>query len=120
MTRRLSKYAVVLNLSVSKETRDRVIELKIKWSQISHDKFDKLVNISEIGQLALDVGLEVLESLPRPRIEETLAKDKVSDYILSVQVKKARKALKEPRTISNMTDDQIENMISGKSENDEE
>lgn len=120
MTRKAQKFAVILNLSVTKETKDRVIALKIEWDKIGHEKFDKLVNTSEIGQLALDIGLEVLESLPKPMIEDTIAKDKLSDDILKIEVKKARRSLKEPKTFSNLTDDQIENTARGKSGDNEE
>lgn len=116
MTKKAKKFAVPLNISVSKEMYDRAQRLQQAWDAISLSKFDKRFRMSDLGDLVWQIGLSVLEELNKGDVMETIAKECINNDMIKVEVRKARKALKTPNSLSQLTDSQIEAMASGKEE----
>lgn len=113
MTKTAKKFAIPLNVSVSKEMYDRAQKLQQSWDSISWEKFNKRYRMSDLGELVWSIGLGVLEELDRGAVMETLANETAINELVKVEVKKARKALKAPKALSDLTDNQIEGMIRG-------
>ena len=120
MTRKPTKFAVPLNTSVSKETYDRAQKLQQSWDGESLTKFDKRFRMSDLAEIVWDLALGILESLPRQTMFEAIAEEKIGENALKVEIRKARRRAKAKLRISDMTDDQVNAMINGKSEGDEE
>jgi hypothetical protein len=114
------KFAVSWSISVSKEMHDRARDIQQKWDNVSTKKFDKRFRMSDLGVIALEIGLEVVEAMPMPTVLDTIASEEISEDVLKIQVKKAKKSLRTPKTISGVTDEQVENMIRNSKGNDEE
>jgi hypothetical protein len=120
MPKTSTKYAKVIGISASKELYDRFQLLQQKWDRLCLEKFDKRFRVSDLGELALNIALPILEDLPLETMMDTLATHRLNDDLLKVEIKKARKALKSPKTLSNLTDEQIAGMISSRTGESEE
>lgn len=107
MTKKAKKFAVPLNISVSKEMFDRAQILQSKWDTICLAKFDKRFRMSDLGEIVWTIGLAVLEELKDDMILDTLAKEHVNDELIAVEIKRVRKQLKTPKALSDLTDEQL-------------
>jgi hypothetical protein len=114
MPKTSTKFAKVLGVSVSKETFDRANKLQQYWDKICLEKFDQRFRMSDLGELVWNIALGILEDLPPATMMDTLATKHLNEDTLKVEIRKARKMLKHPRTLSSLTDDQIAAMTSGK------
>jgi hypothetical protein len=114
MPRKPKKFAVSWSISVSKEMHERAEKIQMEWHKISVEKLDRKFSMSDLGTIALEIGLEVIESMPKPTMLDTLSKKEISEHILKIEVRKAKRSLRTPKTLSNMTDEQIEEMTKGK------
>jgi hypothetical protein len=120
MTKIAKKFAETISSSVSRELYNRAQELQMKWDAINMKVYGKRFKLADLSEIVWSLGLGILEELPQPTIIDTLATKRINDEALRVQIRKARKGLKAPRTLSGLSDDQVQAMLRGQSGENEE
>jgi hypothetical protein len=119
MTKKATKFAETISSSVSREIYNRAHELQRKWDDINFKVYGKRFTMSDLAEIVWPLALGVLEEMPQPNVLDTLATKRINDQALKVQIKKARKSLKSPKTLSALSDDQVQAMLHGQAgEND--
>jgi hypothetical protein len=111
--KKAKKFAVPLNISVAKEMYDRAQNLQRTWDNVSWEKFNKRFRMSDLGELVWEIGLSVLEELDKGGVMDAIAKEAVSEELIKIEVRKAKKGLKAPKAFSDLTDNQIEAIAHG-------
>jgi len=76
MGRVAKKFAVPLNVSVSKPTFDRANKLQLQWDALSLEKLGKRVRMSDLAEIIWDAGLRVLEQFDEKSILDAVQRIK--------------------------------------------
>lgn len=115
MPRVATKFAVPLNTSVRKETKERAVETLDKWQKINRalvtEGYQKEFRMSDLAEIVWNVGLEVLEKLEKDNIIDTISSQKVNEETVDVEVKRIRKSNRIPKTLSQMSDEDIKRIV---------